>query len=393
MLSVALMSNATMLQFVSHGARPAISYSALQAGVGTGLLGALAATFSVVPLLGAIPLGRMADRGHVISLIFAACFSQICAVLGLILWPTQLVVLLLGGVVLGLGHVCGVVAQQTLVARSPAHLLNRAFSQYTFFGTLGQLAGPLLLSVSGQDTSADVVMVFALVGLGTLAVLASALALVVLLRREASDHPQPSIVQAPREAARPASSARRRLIASVVISTVMLAVVDVVTIYLPAWGVEHGVLAATVGLLLVSRAFGLLAGRVLVQPLLRLVSRAWLQVLSAIVAGLATAAIAWPAPVLFAFAVLFSSGVAIGICQPVSMIYVSATAPPNAVSTWLSIRLSGNSAGMLFGPPLAGLLAFALGPAGVIAGTSLCAALISGAAATAFRAESMEGTG
>lgn len=388
-LPLALILHAGFVQLVTHSVRPTISYRALELGIDQAWLGVIAAAFSIVPVLFAVPIGRAADRGHIPSAFAFGAAAQFAAVAGLLLWSDSIVTLAFWGLLLGTGHVYGIVAQQSLVSQAPTGRLDRAFGVYTFYGTIGQVGAPMMLVLlGGQGRLLDTQAVFigSMVGAVVVAALVPFL-LHGLRSRRGSLLPTGDIPVTPPDVtsafAVPADR-RRRLIASVVVSMSLLALVDVVAVYLPAWGVSASVAAAGVGLLLTLRATGMLVGRLFVPWFVTRIGRGPLQVWSAIISGLGAAALFLPIGVELAAAAILVSGLAVGVGQPVGMSYVSATAPPGTRSTWLAVRLSGNGAGQLVVPPIAGAFAALLGAGGVILLTACAVCVASGGAARAL---------
>lgn len=388
-LPLALILHAAFLQLVTHSVRPTISYRALELGIDAAWLGVIAAAFSIVPVLFAVLIGRAADRGHVRSPFVLGATAQLVAVGGLLMWSDSAVLLAIWGLLLGTGHVYGIVAQQTLVAQVPTARLDRAFGLYTFFGTMGQVGAPMMLVLlGGQARLLDTQAVFTGAMVGAVVVAALVPFLVHRLRmRRGSLLPTADIPVTPPDVtsafAVPAER-RRRLVASVVVSMSMLALVDVVAVYLPAWGVSAGVAAAGVGLLLAIRATGMLVGRLFVPAFVARLGRGPVQVWSAIIAGVGAAALFLPIGIELAALAILISGLAVGVGQPVGMSYVSATAPPGTRSTWLAVRLSGNGAGQLTVPPIAGAFAPVLGAGGVILVTACTVCVASAIAARAI---------
>ena len=370
-LPLVLILHTALLQLVTHSVRPTISYRALELGTEQWLLGVIAAAFSVVPLLFAVPIGRAADRGHIRSPFIVGAVAHLVAVAGLLLWSDHIVALIGWGLLLGTGHVFGIVAQQTLVSQTASTRLDSAFGVYTFFGTIGQVVAPLMLVVLGGDARLlDTHAVFIGAMVGAALVVALVPALVVRLRGKPTFVPPtgelPTLPPDVRSAFRVEPDRRRRLVSSVGISMALLALVDIIAVYLPAWGINAGVAAAGVGLLLAIRASGMLIGRLFVPSLAARIGRGPLQVWTALIAGASAAALFLPIGMVEAAIAMMITGLATGVGQPVGMAYVSATAPPGTRSTWLAVRLSGNGAGQLVTPPVVGAFAGALGAGGVI---------------------------
>ncbi len=117
-------------------------------------LGALAASFAIVPLVLAVPSGHAVDRfgerrvmvvGSLLVLLSSAAFVLLADSVGGIV---------LASVVLGLGHLCSVVGQQAMVANgTPRERYDTAFGHYTFATSVGQAVGPGLIVLFGGEAT------------------------------------------------------------------------------------------------------------------------------------------------------------------------------------------------------------------------------------------------
>jgi hypothetical protein len=106
----------------------------------------------------------------------------------------------------------------------------------------------------------------------------------------------PLVLRTPRAAAAPAvpsgrgswksaftrttPESRRQLFGAMVVSAMVLGAIDLIAVYLPALGVERGIPAAAVGILLSIRAGATMASRLYLGPLVARFGRAELIILS-----------------------------------------------------------------------------------------------------------------
>ena len=259
-----------------------------------------------------------------------------------------------------------VLGEQTLVARSGSAALDSAFGTYTFVGSLGQAAGPVVLAVVGgsavlPDSSALVKCYLAAIGV---------MALVTIPLRRAELHRGPGEALAWRQAFTLEPGARRRMTGALLVSMLVLAAVDLVQVYLPALGVERQLPAWLVGSLLAVRAGATMASRLGLARMTARVGRDRLVVVSAVVAALAVAVLALPVPPVVLGVALLVGGFALGIGQPLSMSVVAMTAPPGAVATWLGLRLTANRLGQSAIPAAVSVVASVAGVGGVFLATS-----------------------
>jgi MFS family permease len=353
--------------------RPTVIYRAIELEVGTQWLGALGASFAVVPLLLAVPCGHLVDRyGERPLMLAGSALSLVSAVV--LLWGGfNLAWLVTGCVLSGMGHLCLAVCQQSLVAnRTSTGELDRAFGRYTFLVALGQAAGPALLVVVGGDATipdtsailgATVIMSCALVG--------SSVAL-----------PRDRVARGGGHATRgdAVGLLRRRGVArALTVSCISLAAIDICLAYLPALGADRGISAGSIGTLLTVRAVASMVTRLFTGRLVATVGRARLLASSLALSALAMALV--PLTESFGLLVLLMAavGLGLGVGQPLTLSWIVEAAPTGQRGTALSLRLTGNRLGQMLVPSAAGLVAVGAGASGVLfftAGTLVSAAVV-----------------
>lgn len=126
-LVTSLLLGSALVQATTLVVRPNVSYRAIELGVDPAVIGLIGATFAVVPLVVALPAGRMVDRfGEVRMMrlggLLCLVATLLVATVGTAVWS-----LVLGTGLLGAGHLACVVGQQTLVATiTPATRLDAA---------------------------------------------------------------------------------------------------------------------------------------------------------------------------------------------------------------------------------------------------------------------------
>lgn len=345
-------------------ARPAVSYRALALGADERAIGVIAGAYALLPLFAAVPLGRRTDHGRCTPLLYlgVALIAAGCALSGS---ADSLTTLAAWSGVMGLGHLAFVIGAQSIVARrSLPDEQDRDFGHLTVGVSLGQLVGPLAagLTVSGQDGAMGRTSALALV----VAAGVCAVALTSMWRVEARTARRNRKAAGPPE--KPAAVPVRRILrtrgvpAGIFISLAVLSAVDVLTAYLPVIGEERGIAPFVVGVLLSLRAAATIACRLVMAPLIRLLGRMVLLAGSCLLGALLCAAVALPLPLWALAALLTALGFCLGAGQPLSMTTVVQASPPQARSTALALRLTGNRLGQVAAPAAAGLLAGATGP-------------------------------
>ncbi|WBB75636.1 MFS transporter [Micromonospora sp. WMMD1128] len=352
--------------------RPMTGYRAIELQAGNTGIGLLAASFSVLPLLLAYPVGRQADRfGPARLMVVGVVLFTGAGVLAML--AGSLPVLLVASALLGLGQLVSVVGQQATVAVSGTANLDRGFGLLTAAGAVGQAVGPLLAagaaSVPGVGPSP------AAVGLavGTAICAASALCLRPLLRAAPR-----SRAPAPRSSWRVAAGmvGVPGMAATLVAGGVVLAALDLLSVFLPAWADERGVPVAAVGGLLALRAVVTLLARLVVDRVVARAGRRLTMVASIAVAGLGLLVL----PLVRlpgAAVIMLLLGIGLGVAQPLAMSWVADAARPGTRGAAMGLRLTANRLAQTALPVAVG--AFSAGAAGVFWAVGALLALSAGA--------------
>jgi MFS family permease len=362
-------------------ARPVTSYRALALGADERVIGLITASFAVVPLLVAVPLGRVADRRRPVGMLAGGVLLLVASYLLLGLAGT-LAGLATWSALLGLGHLALILAAQSLIAQQSADSEHdRDFGLMSAAVSLGQLVGPV---VGGLVLSAGAAG--SLAGATTRAFLVAAALGALSLpfcfgtgaggagngREPDGGRPMSArdIVRAP------------GVPAGMFASVAILAAVDIITAYLPVIGERNGIGPAVVGALLSLRAAASILSRLLIPWMVRALGRVRLIAVSAAGSALAMAVLPVPDRAAPLAAILVLAGFFLGIGQPLTMSLIVQAVPDDARGTALAVRLTGNRVGQVATPAAAGLVA---GAAGIAAAFWLLGGLLVVAAATVAR--------
>lgn len=356
---------AVITQGMAFTVRPTISYRALEIGIAPAWLGALAATYAAAPLLCALLVGQATDRFGPKKIMVAGTLLMALSGVALTFIGGTITVLIVGSVLLGIGHLMAVIGQQAGVAglTSPGKLQS-VFGHYTLAGSLGQALGPGLIAVFGANaTIPDTGLIFAVAAvLMTLSVGVAVVLPVPRSRKGRSD-------------AQPASWREilriRGLVPAITITAIVLAAVDITLIYLPVLGAELGISAGVVGLLLSVRAASSMLSRFFLGSLVRALGSDRVLLFSLVIAAVSMALVplGFPMPALVALLVLLGFGLGVG--QPVTMAWLAAAAPPGSQGRAMSLRISGSRLGQIAFPTAAGAVAAGLGASGALWGIAL----------------------
>lgn len=350
--------------------RPMVTYRALAFGASPLDLGLIAAAFAVLSLLAAVVGGSWFDRrpGRLIGLVGSAIMIAGCLIS---LVADSVASLALGFAAFGLGDTLVIVGTQSLLARGVAsgHHRDGGFGLYMAASSLGQLVGPLLgtlvvaqlalalgLTSNTRDVLAGTQLIFA-----SSAMLCVAVALLVAgipaMGRIAGLAPSALPTAAVLRGTLGAAPMRLAMLSSLVLS----ASVDVLVIYIPAYGEQQGWSIEFVGLVLTVRALAALAARLSTNWLLGRSGRSQLLVATMVASGVAVAI----TPVIrsgpAALVLMAVAGFSIGVGVPVTLHWVGALAPVATRGTAMGLRLAANRLGHMLLPIVAGSVGGAVG--------------------------------
>lgn len=371
-LSRIVLLHGFLLQVILNIARPAAAYEALELGASPGMLGLVAASFTFLPMFLALHVGRATDDGHGGPVLAAGSVLILVAACGLVLGPTSLMLLLLWNVVLGFGHLLGIIGEQSMVARGASSGFERNFGLYTFATSAGQAAGPLVIAAFGgarlvPDTGSLFIAVLALsvLLLGTTLPLA---------RQGQAPASTGSITDGPttiRGALVIPPRSRRTMAGMILVSLAFTGALDMTSVYLPALGVERDIPVGFIGVLLAARACATMLVRLLLSALVSRWGRRRLMISCTVLGAVSVGALALPLPLWAMSLAMIGVGFAFGLSQPLTMTIITLAAPPGTRGTWLALRMAGNRVGQTAIPAVVGLLALTVGVASVFAATAV----------------------
>ena len=395
-----LVAGALLTQTALNLVRPVTTYKLLSLDADSVTVGLVTAAYAVVPLVTAMWLGRMTDRVRDLRTMVVVGALVLALGAGALALAPSVALVAVASALLGMGHLVFTIAGQSAVARfSPPDQLDKGFGWFTAAFSAGQLVGPLLVGVllgTGSDVASPERVADITLSLWIGAGLSVLVVPVMLLRRPASGAagaPARNDDAAAAEQAAPATgelevvpgtaprASMLRILrvpgipSHMLASLALLAMLDILTAFLPLVGERAGVSPAWIGVLLAVRGGASIVSRVLLPWLAHRMSRRALLLVSLYGAGITLAVppavitVPWLAAVL-----LFVGGFCLGLGQPITMTLVSTAVPTSWRGSALAVRLVGNRAGQVAMPLLAGLVAAPLGPAGAI--WSTCAVLL-----------------
>lgn len=350
-------------QVALFAARTAASYAGLELGADTAVIGVIAASFAVIPIVIALPVGALAGK-----LVWIAVVPQLPAVvlvaaciLGAV--ARTLPLLLIACALIGVANLGILLGAQAWISRSaPADRYNDGFGWMTAGMALGQAVGPLITSVAIGPVEPSLKGVsITFWACAAVAVLIVVVFTTTAVRRY--DVPDGAATDGVGVVGILHTPGVTRYI---VVSAAVLTSVDIVTAYLPVIGAQAGISPVAVGAMLAVRGVASMLSRLLLGPLGRRFGQRALIVTSVLGAAVCLAVIAaTPLPVVM-FIALGAGGLLLGMGQPLTMTAVAVALPPRARSNGLALRLVGNRASQIATPLLAGAVASIFGVASVL---------------------------
>lgn len=342
-----------------NGVRVLISYRTLELGGSGVVLGLMTACYSLVPLLTALFVGRLVDRGYATAVLWTGTILSIVPV-GLAALAPNLGVLLIATMSLGLGQLLTTVASQALIPQSfPASALTSKFGYLTLGVSIGQTIGLPVAGMIADSTDGSPHIVGALWFMTGVSALTLVAAVIVMLRGRT---PHVSRADAAKDARTPWSLLSiRGMKPAILASMTTLAAVDLMTAYLPLIGQQNGLSVTTVTWLLTLRTLASVISRLIIGVLTRRWHNLSLLWTASALAGVCIILIPvftqpWALAIL-----LLISGFCFGLTQPLTMTWVSTLSDPANRAAVLSIRLAGNRLSQVAIPSAASLLTLIAG--------------------------------
>ncbi len=368
-----VLAHAVVIQSITFGMRPTLSYAVLDAGGSQALLGVLVAAFAVPALILALPAGHIIDRTGERASLIAGAAALIAAVLLALLGGGSVAVLLLATMFLGVGQLLSVIGEQAIVANTTSRgQFDSKFGHFTFASSLGQTIGPLLLALPGGTLETPPIMVIFTV-CGALAVVLLGISLFIKSSKRA-----PSTGQRARMLPSVAALLRTPgILRALLAGSLVLASVDLFLAYLPALGHERGIAAGMVSAMLVARSLFSMFSRLFLGPMVKAFGRRCLMVCSIALSSVALLLFALPLQLSILIMLAAIYGFAIGTCQPITMSWIAELADAGTRGLAMSLRLASNRLGQTLLPTALGALSAVAGVGGVFIGTGI---MLAGAA-------------
>ncbi|HEX6990107.1 MAG TPA: MFS transporter [Bacillota bacterium] len=355
-----------LVSLVVAGVRPLLPVLAHNLGVSPALIGVMVASFAVVPLVLAIPMGFWVARTGTGRLATLGGVGIALGVLSVVVWPTY-PGLLVCQLLLGICHLAVAVDTQTTVSGVDGREDRaRALGLYTTFISGGQLVGPLLAGVS-----ADAFGFRTTIGMAAFVAVPLLLAARRLLpetngRRVARDvAARPSAAHAPTPVGGDQVFSLFKnpsVVLSMASGFAVIFTLGVRQAFLPLYVEMLGYSSTALGGLLSARALASMFSRILMDRLTTIAGgRFRLLVAALLVTGLALGTIPLMSTMAGLLLVSVLVGAAAGLVQPLSMVALAEGTDRDLHGLAVSVRLTGNRLAQLISPLVFGVVAEARG--------------------------------
>lgn len=371
-----LVITAILSQTTLNLVRPVTTYKLLTLSAGPVTVGLTTAAYAILPLVTAMWLGRASSRILQIRyLMLGGILLFLAGSAGIASAPNVLVVAI-GSAVLGMGHLMFTIGGQSSIARFfPDDQLDKGFGWFTAAYSVGQFLGPLIAGyILGSDSAVPAAQRATDISLSLwLAAGIAALAVPFLLLNMQPKRPSKTEAVEPGKGS-PKSQATIRSVLKVkgmashmFASLTLLAIIDILTAFLPLVAEHHAVAPATVGVLLAVRGAASVLSRLILPWISKRLERRNMVLGSLYGSGLAIAVVPLLMEHMFlASLALFVGGFLLGLGQPLTMTMVSTSVPGQDRGAALAVRLMGNRLGQVVLPLIASTAAVGAGPAGAI---------------------------
>jgi MFS family permease len=341
-------------------ARVTTSYRAVEIGLSDIWIGAVGASFSLLPLLVATRIGSRIDRDGSRGAFFVGGGCVLGSVFGLSIIGDTALALLGWTALLGVGHLLCLLSQHATAADQPSdQKREKMFGHYTALISFAQIVAPLAVALfAGAGTMPDTWRLFAL---SVVAALVS-LGCILLMRPAAKKTPKHEV-----EPQLPVRDLIRRkgVVPAIVAGVGVICAVDLLVIYMPVLGAQAMIPAATIATLLTVRAVASLLSRLWFSWLMSRLGRRTLLTGALIATGVGLTMLGFQGSEWFLGAAMVLIGIGIGIATPISMSWVTSVVPASSRGLVLSLRLTGNRLAQFVLPVSVGFVAAGAGVATV----------------------------
>ena len=333
-------------------ARLLLSLYALELGAQPLVVGTLAATFSVFPMLLSITAGKLGDRFGSRWPLQTGVAGMACAMLVPYFSP-GLPALYMAAAVIGLSTTFFVVLLQNLIGTtSDSNSRTRNFSNFTLVGSAVNIVGPLFvgfsIDLSGHAAACLYLALLSLVPLTTLAIWGGAL-------------PGGSRKSAARAGNILGALPDPKVWKLLATSSFLVAGIDLFEIYIPIYGHSLGLSASAIGIVLGTYSAAGFLVRVLLTRLISWLSMEGVLVYAFVLGAASLTLIPFCTNVGVLAVLAFMFGLGMGCGQPITMMLTFSASAEGRSGEALGLRMTVNHLTRVVGPTVFGSIGSAFG--------------------------------
>ncbi|MBP1154230.1 MULTISPECIES: MFS transporter [unclassified Paenibacillus] len=367
--------SASLYWLSSSMIRPVMSLYFADEGYAALTIGLFMALNSVLPILLAMPMGSWIDRvGTRRAVGFGSVISLASGVAFLIgANQANIAIILVGQIVNGIGGMLSWGALQAAVSlsvvnhpKSSKNNGSHVLSNFTFFNSLAQMAGPALggfLSDSGGYHT----LFYAFSGMNLMSFFV--VALIPSVKKKAKVIPSAAVKPALWGSAMWKSYAdgyhlmckNKSFTAAITLNGIMFMLIDVRTTFFPLYLSDTGFSHTAIGMVLSISTLGTLLVRPVTGHAINWLGHYRIMLISMMAGGVCLLLLAFNPWFWLLTIIMFVWGLCTGINQPMALIMVSQSVEPREQGMGMSIRTMSNRIVQLINPVLFGTISTALG--------------------------------
>lgn len=323
-----------------RGSRPIVTLYADMLGASPLIIGLLIASFSLLPMIVAIKMGKWLDNYGAKRLIIIGGIGMFIALFLPILSP-NLIGLFANQLLIGIGHVCVLISLQKTMGNLEGNR-DKLIAYFSIAGAIGEFIGPLLTGVIFEQTGLRWTFF--------IMVAAVAVGLILIIFARAINDVNLNI------ASRRSNSGTWKMLKQVnlrkalIISGLVLYSKDLFVGYFPVYGNNIGLSPSEIGLVV-----SLLSGvavfvRFFQYNLVNWFGRGLVLLVTLIISGVAFIFIPLTESLIVLMLLSSILGVGLGLGQPLSIIYTLNVSPTDRHGEVLGLRLTFNRGSQFVAP-------------------------------------------
>jgi MFS family permease len=320
------------IHVVLTGARVAVSLDALALGGSAATVGSLMALFALLPMLLAIPAGRMADRiGVRVPMLVGSCGIALAVLLPVVM--PGLATLFVTAVLMGVSFMAYQVSAQYATgemggAAGRAHNFGMLAIGYSISSILGPLIAGVIIDHAGYRAA------FAVLALAPLVPIA-------VLGFDRLPLPGPHPVHPSHAGRKTMDLIGHRELRRVFVINILTAMAwELHTLFVPIYGNSVGLSASQIGLILAAFAAATFVIRLAMPLVARRLTEHQVLTVTLFIAGMVYFAFPFSRSVATLMGLSFCLGIGLGAGQPMVMSLLHSHAPPGRMGEAAGVRMS-----------------------------------------------------